>query len=251
MRNSLLPCVALLALSAPPAWAAGISLGWNDCPGGATYSLTKTFACDTNLGTHTLVGSFTAPAGVEAMSANETAIILQTNGNALPDWWKFGAGTCRSASLSGSAAFSSAGLTQCLDYWQDHGVAPTPAYDVNFGAANRARIRELVALPAGDPQIGPLTEGTEVYSFKININSAATVGPGACAGCGDEACIVLQFINVLQPPGTPGGSFHLTNPAPAFYAIWQAWTNPDPANACPAVTPARQQTWGSIKAVYR
>jgi hypothetical protein len=41
----------------------------------------------------------------------------------------------------------------------------------------------------------------------------------------------------------------LTNPASAQHVIWQAWS--DPSGGCPQVTPAKPQTWGSIKALYR
>ena len=35
------------------------------------------------------------------------------------------------------------------------------------------------------------------------------------------------------------------------HVVWQAWTNSDPYQNCPYVTPARNRTWGSIKAIYR
>src|SRR5580765_9043149 len=94
----ILVATAPLLLGAAPAWAAGINLGWNDCPGGATYSLTQTFACNTNAGSHTLVGSFVAPAGVEMMSANEIVIDIQTGGAGLSGCWTYGTGQCRTAS---------------------------------------------------------------------------------------------------------------------------------------------------------
>ena len=115
---------------------------------------------------------------------------------------------------------------------------------------NRARIKGVFALPAGDARITSVPVDLEVYSFKCNINNAKSTGLGACAGCSDEACIVLNQITVNQPspdpPQTP-----ITNPANNAYAIWQAWTTADPNNQCPAVTPTRNQTWGSIKALYR
>lgn len=255
MRKRLLSYVSLIALSAGPAWAAGINLGWDDCPGGATYSLAKTFACDTNTVTHTLVGSFVAPAGVVAMSANEVVIDMAVAPfTPLPDWWMLrsvGSGYCRAGSLTSNFDFTG-GPGTCFDYWQGvakGGISQFPL-DQFVG---RAKIGVLVALPAGDPGITGIPEGTEVYSFKAIINSAKTVGPGSCAGCGVEACIVLQRIHLKQPLGPPanGVSIIITNPATVQHVIWQAWTTPDPIHACPLVTPARQQTWGSIKSLYR
>ena len=108
----------------------------------------------------------------------------------------------------------------------------------------------MFALPAGDARITSVPVDLEVYSFKCNINNAKSTGLGACAGCNAEACIVLNEITINQPapdpPRTP-----ITNPAAAAHVIWQAWTTVDPNNLCPAVTPTRNQTWGSIKALYR
>ena len=64
MRRIVLCALAPLLFGTPAASAAGFNLGWNDCPSGATYSLLETFACDSNVGFHTLVGSFVAPAGM-------------------------------------------------------------------------------------------------------------------------------------------------------------------------------------------
>ena len=52
--------VCLLAAPAGSALATGLDLGWNNCPAGAGYSSNEEFACNTNIGTHTLVGSFVA-----------------------------------------------------------------------------------------------------------------------------------------------------------------------------------------------
>jgi hypothetical protein len=245
----------LLLLSAGPVWASGINLGWNDCPGGATYSLVKTFACDMNTATHTLVGSFVAPAGVVAVSANEIVIDMAVAPlTPLPDWWTLRATApagCRAGSLTSNFDFTG-GPGTCFDYWQgvaQGGISQDPL-DQSYG---RARIKVLGALPAGDPGITGIPEGTDVYSFKAIINSAKTVGPGSCTGCGVEACIVLQRIQLNQPLGPPGNgvSIRITNPATVQHVIWQAWTTLDPVNACPLVTPAKRKTWGSVKSLYR
>src|SRR5690349_1796199 len=56
-RALLLALPALLAV-ASAAHAAGVSLRWNDCYGDGGVQ-NKNFACDTNAGSQTLVGSFT------------------------------------------------------------------------------------------------------------------------------------------------------------------------------------------------
>ena len=247
MTKRLLLQVALLALSVAPARAAGINLGWDDCPGGATYSATKTFACDTNTGINILVVSFVAPAGVEAMSANEIVIDFMTAGATIPDWWKFRTGLCRPASLRLNVDFT-AGPFTCYDYWQG-GAVGAISQDTP-GSSNWSRIKALSAMPAGSPLITSIPEGTHVYSCKVTINNLNSVGLGSCAGCGVEVCMVLQSLRLNQP--TPLPQIDLYTPATVRHVIWQGWSNPNPNYGCPAsIVPVKQRTWGSIKAQYR
>jgi hypothetical protein len=242
--------ISLLALSAGHAGAAGIDLGWDDCPGGAAYSVIKTFACDTNVGFNTMVGSFVAPAGVVAMSANEIVIDMITGGPALSPWWAMATGQCRpSSSLLGDFDFTLGPFT-CYDYWQA-GAIGALAWSVLPYTTNRCRIKGVFALPAGDARITSIPEGTHVYSFKGRINNAKSTGLGACAGCSDEACIVLQNIRLNQPVSAGGHSIYMTNPATVQHVIWQAWSTGDPVYQCPLITPAKTRSWGSIKALYR
>ena len=254
MTKKLLTFAAFLALCAGPAAAAGLNLGWNDCPAGAGYTLTRTFACTANTGVaNSMFVTFVAPANVLAMSACEIVIDLQTGAaGTLDPWWSMRASAplgCRAGAMTQSADFTG-GPGNCFDYWAG-GASAGVSMDPPIG--NRARIKALPALPAGSPGITSIAEGTEVYAIKVNVSNAKTVGLGSCAGCSDEACIVLNSIKINQPVGPPanGVSILLTNPATSQHVIWQAWTTPDPNNACPLVTPNKRQTWGSIKAIYR
>jgi hypothetical protein len=226
----------------PPA-GGGINLGWDDC-GGQPPSLNKTFACDTNAGFNTLIGSFRAPSFVTEMSANEVVMDVQTSSVTLASWWNMRTGGCRAAgSLLGVFDFT-AGPFTCYDYWQG-GAIGTLSESPPVG--NRVRIRGVFALPAGDGRITGILEGTEVYSFKANINHSKTVGLGSCAGCANGACIVLNSIKLNQPVDAPGGGKYLGNPANRAYALWQGGIGGD----CYAATPAKNVTWGQIKAHYR
>jgi hypothetical protein len=150
---------------------------------------------------------------------------------------------CRTTSLSGIFDFTSGPFT-CYDYWQG-GAVGAITLDVRNQVGNRARILGVFALPAGDPRITAVPEGLQVYSFQARINNAKTAGMGSCAGCVAEACIVLRSIRLNQHPPLPMPT--LTDPAVSQYVIWQSWSGGD----CPQVTPAKKQTWGSIKALYR
>jgi len=251
-RRTWLFAIAPMLYCAAPAAAAGIDLGWNDCPSGGPYAIVERFACNTNLGVHTIIGEFVAPANVLAMSATEIVIDMQTSGVLLPPWWSLRATAplgCRNTGLTQSGDFTG-GPYACFDYWQG-GASGGVSMDPPNG--NRVRIKALEALPAGSPLITSIPEGTAVYVVKLNINNSRTVGPGACGGCTDEACIVLQSIRINQPvsPPTMGQSFYITSPATAQHVLWQGWSTTEPFQQCPTITPARTRTWGSLKALYR
>jgi hypothetical protein len=182
MKKTLLMSCAFLALTAgiAAAGAGGLNLGWNDC-GGLPPTLNEVFACSANTGAlHTLVGSFVAPSFVTAMSANEIVFDIQTVGVSLTPWWGMRTGACRAASsLAGSFDFTIGPFT-CYDYWQAGAIG---ALSQDAAVGNRARVKGVFALPAGDARITGIPEGTEVYSFKANINNAKSTGLGACAGC--------------------------------------------------------------------
>jgi hypothetical protein len=243
MRKTLLWTVSLLAACACNAHAAGLNLGWNDCPGGATYALTRTFACNTNMGTNTMVGSFVAPAGVAMMSANEIVIDVKTSAGTFPAWWALGTGMCRAGSLSASFDFTPGPFT-CYDYWQGGAVGAILMNAAPVGT--KARIKAICALPAGDPRITAVPEGLHVYSFKANLNNARTLG-GTCPGCAAEMCIVLNQITINQSQPHPS-QMPITNPAVSQHVVWQSFNG---FGGCPLATPAKSQTWGSIKALYR
>jgi hypothetical protein len=99
----------------------------------------------------------------------------------------------------------------------------------------------------------PIVGGDELYDFTINITNQKTVGTGSCAGCTTPVCIVLNSINVvaqdnveerlLSTPTAPGSNF----------ITWQGGGNPSAGGTigCPAATPTRRSTWGSVKSLYR
>jgi len=242
MKASILMCALMVSIAErAAAGPGGLNLGWFDCSG-SPATLNRSFACNTNLGINVLVGSFVAPCCVTAMSANEIVMNLQSASVTWPAWWGLAAGLCRSTALTPSFDFT-AGPFTCIDYWEAGAIGGL-LLDQILG--NRARLRVVCALPAGSSQIRPVEEGTEVYSYKANIRNTKTVGT-ACTGCQTGMCIVLNSILIDQPPGTPGGNKFVSMPAVRNYALWQGGTGGD----CLQSTPARNTTWGSIKALYR
>jgi hypothetical protein len=241
--DRVIPALLLLLLVASPASATGINVYWNDCSSGATASLMRTFACNTNSGTNEMVASIDPPVGMTAVTGAIGIIDLCLSGVPLPPWWQFiNAGSCRPTALGATAVFTS-GPFSCADYWQGQANA-VPGYQVGYSGWDSARILVSVNLP---PQLAaPMPQGTEYYMFKVTIRNTDTVGPSACGGCNYPACIVLNEIRLTQPAGTPGGSPAISNPLNNNYLQWQAFV----AN-CPFIVPVKNRTWGQIKSLYR
>ncbi|MBI5170954.1 MAG: hypothetical protein HZA61_15800 [Candidatus Eisenbacteria bacterium] len=241
MKKALLLCGALLALSASVAAAAGINFNWTDCNG----TVNKTFACNSNtLSGAVMVGSYIPPAGSTAITGEEIVIDLQSSGATLPAWWQFkNTGSCRQTALSTSADFTA--NVNCADYWQGLAAGGATAYITPYAtAANRARL--LIIYATAIANAAPVDENTEYYAFKATITGAKSVGTGACAGCLDQVCLVLNEIKLTQPAGV--GDYRIQNPAVRNYITWQGGVV---AGGCPAATPTRNTTWGSVKSLYR
>jgi hypothetical protein len=236
----LAACVALVTAS--PAHPAGINLFWSDCSPGPTATTNRNFACHTNAGTHTLTASYDPPAGLSLVTGNDLILDLQSTWVPLTPWWEFeNAGSCRPVSLSANPVFPTG---VCMDPWSGQAIAGIAAY-MNVGSDHR-RIAASVAVSA--TVAGPQQAGNEYYSLNIVINSAKTVGDGACAGCLDPVCIVLSQLRIRQPAGTPGESPTLVNPLVSQYVTWQHGGVQPPG--CPDV-PAMNRTWGQLKGIYR
>jgi hypothetical protein len=250
--------VLAVALTSASAAAAGLNLSWDDC--GSHGTQVQAFACDTNAGQHTMVGSFVAPEGIELMSANEVFMELQVNAPTIPDWWQVRTGACRPAStLTGNWDFT-AGPYNCYDYWQGGAIGGwvEDAPQFSFPIYSQ-RIRGVFALPTGDLRITSVPPGTEVYSFKLSIKNSKSTGLGACIGCEAGACIILTDLNINQPSPYPPRTF-IQLPEGRNYVSWQCITgritneenHPEGLCTFPGCpTPVRAQSWGQIKQLYR
>jgi hypothetical protein len=99
-----------------------------------------------------------------------------------------------------------------------------------------------------------LGAGQEYFGFVLRIDSQKTVGTGACPGCDVPACIVLSSVNLVME--SPPASQRLSGPAnltDSDFVTWQGGGAPTGGGVtgCPAATPARRATWGSVRALYR
>jgi len=257
-------CVVLLCAlpaivsAAPP----GVNLRWDQCfsDGGVQN---KMFACDTNLGSERLVISFVLGSDLSQVSGNEVVLQIQSASATLPSWWLMkNVGTCRPSSLAFAPAIQ-AGAANCVDWGAATKAGGIGAYSIGFYGANSVRVSVAVAVPPTD--LANLVADQEYFSGALTINHAKTVGTGACSGCDQPVCIVIEQLLVTTP--VLENNVRVVGGASAPNSEFARWQNAAETNvtfechvmsgcthtfACvDAATPTRGSTWGAVKSLYR
>lgn len=227
--------------------ADGINLYWNDCASGLRARTNRVFACDTNIADHFLVASYVYVSDNQNLGRIELFIDIQSAAPVLPPWWGLArTGACRSSAL---AAISPSNFGTCLDAWGGANAAPEYNYLTTANSPtmppNRARIYS--GSSTDHATIVPLYY-EEAVAGLFRIKSIRTVGTGACGGCLDPVCLVLNSITLSCfwddcPPIT------LTSPLTSNYVTWQGGAIGGPG--CPGATPTLNRTWGQLKTLYR
>jgi len=227
-----------LMLSASMAMAqAGLNLSLGDCGSFGTTNVTN--LCTSNTGIAIgMVGSGMPPAGFDRVVACEGYIDVQTQAAVLSPWWTLDG--CRAGALSFNFDFL-AGPFSCNDFW---GGGATGGGGI--GPEHTAPNRFIIKLVTATPDEHVMDPGVEHYLFKVNILRSKTVGTGACAGCLEPACIVLNRLVINQPAGV--GDATITNPMFSNYVAYNGGTV---AGGCPGATPSQNRTWGQVKSLYR
>ena len=231
----------VVCLAAPPASAGGINLSWNDC--GVAGTMVQTFACDVNTGTpFTLYGSFVPPPGIDEFLGISAQVDLCTMGWTFTDWWAHGAGQCRGTGALVLSLDFTEGPFSCADVYFGQ-AAGGYAYDVGYGTPARARLRIQCAVPI-DNRLA-VDPSTEYYAFKVSFARSKSTGTGSCAGCSTPACIILNSVQLFQPP-EQNNDPEISNPVNTNYAYWQS-----APPGCPLSVPVANATWGQIRSRYR
>jgi len=242
-RFSVPSAILVVALAlASPAGAGGINISWDDC--GSFGVAQKSFACNSNVGGNTLFASAIPDVAIPALNGQSDVLLIQTPSATLPAWWQRQTGGCNVASsFTTSTDFTS--FTNCVDPWMGLGVAGLIVdYPVSGYGPDTERVRMISAMPSGTEQA--VDNVHEIYLIRLFVSHAKSTGFGACAGCTQSACIVLQSVTLESPGGIPADT--ITNPLLRQHAVWQ-----DPAllSGCPGATPTRARTWGSVQSLYR
>ncbi len=237
-----------LVLAAPASAAPGIALAWDHCLSEGTGVQNKMFACDTNVGSNVMVGTFELTRAFDGVNGAEIVVQLQSASPALPPWWRlFNApAACRPNGLSVNNV---AADLSCPDWGAPDMMVFLATYCTSDGScvdhpgvANQARLKLVEAVPSS--LLKNLNGLQPYFAFNMVVNRQSTVGATACAGCDVPVCIVLNSIKVtsfgqnrfISNASVPGGNF----------VTWQGG-----GPGCPAATPTKNQTWGAVKSMYR
>jgi hypothetical protein len=206
----------------------------------------KAFACDTNSGQATMIGSFAVDRDMPDFIGIEAVVNGHSWATVVPDWWQlYNAGGCRPLSVSASADFSTAPGAECVDPWNGQAaggvsawytaLCPPPPPETPLSAS---QLRFKVAYSRADPIALPAN--VEQYGFKVIVDYAKTVGTGACAGCRPPAGFGLCELKVVGRTTTE----FIRNAIDNNCVSWQTY-------ACYDVSPAQNATWGLVKSLYR
>jgi hypothetical protein len=260
----------LLLLAAAPALAQSgdALLRWDECAGKGGADNTV-FACDTNAGTSTLVGSIVVPSGYATLLGYVTSIHAQVGfrdsppcdgpgpcrGPDMPSWWRLDAAGCRAGSLTGSNDFALAPFTTgsgCVDPWSHRNSIGAPlavTYPVVDSYWGTFLDRSIVDL--GFDLVGgtmALAEGVEYYAFRLELDHAAATGDGSCGGCCQPYVALMGTVKLhVDTPGGPGDIFV----QPTSYPGYVSWNGTLTAAPACGPTPTRARSWGYIKSLYR
>jgi hypothetical protein len=253
--NRFAACALALLLLPRLAVAGQINLRWSACWGDGGI-MNKVFACNTNTGSNTLIGSFIPPQDLHQVSGMRCVVDLAVAGGSLPGWWQFhNAGSCRQNSLSYSIAAPPTAVN-CVDWDSGQAVGSLVSYTVDLFGPGSARI--VGASAAAANFLAELTAGQEYFAFSLILNNQKTVGTGACAGCEFGACLALKGIQLTVPP--PANTFDLfiasNGGSDDRLTTWQGGAGVLERKSqlylnCPLATPTIIRSWGEVKALYR
>lgn len=194
--RTLLATAALMLLAAATSRAAPLHLRWDACLGDGG-AVNRTFACDTNEGRETLVGSFVLADDMKQVSGAEVMLDVVVAGDALPAWWQFKtSGACRLSALTWSTD-APANAEHCVDWASGQAVGGLAGYKAGVFGASSARVVGVSAVPYNG--LSELKANTEYFAFVLALHHTNTVGKGACAGCRLGACIALRSIKLTTP----------------------------------------------------
>jgi len=243
LRHSLAGCLLLVSALAWPGLghAGNAEMAWDRCAGLVGSTTSRTFACADDTTRHRLVVSASTPFGLPDFVAAVVTIDVALAGAGIPDWWRFADGGCRAGAATADIGVSTDGdPASCHDPWGTGLLSGTVGVAEGYLTPNRIRIQFTLA--QSSTSVFPIGQTCRVGVLTLPSLGTVTGGGGSgCAGCATAACLSLTQVELFGIFGDqqiiPPGASHVAGfqqPTPALCA-----------------TPARQSSWGAIKALYR
>jgi hypothetical protein len=261
MKKLVLLSTASLLLCASLAQAQ-INLAWNNCITQGTAAVDKAYACDGSLNGTPIKGvlSFVAPTNIDHFVGIQAVVDVRASTlSALPDWWKLGVGECRDANFGFPIPLTGIGTGTtgaCRNPWAGGqtggGFQFLTEVKGQPSVANPGWGRLLLAFARVDETA--LIAGQQYFAavFSLDTFNDIDSGAGVCAGCALPACLVANQLELFQVAGQipPQQDLYiLTAPDVRNFITWNGGAIG--GTGCPLSVPARNVTWGSIKAIYR
>jgi hypothetical protein len=246
MRRSLaaIACLALAA-AAPAVHAAGLDLTLDGCNTG-TGVQTLAPACGESSTLFSIVGCFQLATDVAGVMGLDLALDVEVEGLTLPDFWMFDA--CNATGVTFSVARPATGCDGAAELWGAGGGEAdfTRAYlSRPNGLMTRGRLVASIDRIA-DPV--DVAAGTNQFAFELQLSVVnASESGGACAGCATPIVVSwtsaeVRSIAEAHPAPIPILGAGLTGRCVRL-------SGADPMTCL--ATPARNLTWGRLKALYR
>jgi len=211
-----------------------VNLAWDDCYAGGGVA-DKFDACDTNLlPPHRLLVTIN-PNGTIAGVSGATGSIIVTVDPAISDYWQLYPGGHRQNAFAEDPLVGISNPPfSCTPIWSD----PVSAIVANAPSpANRMRMQWNVLSQPGVTTTLDSSVSTEYYVLAVLISRAGTT---TSTQCPDPGLLSVEDVVLLRPAGHPDGDVAVTATDVSTVVSWQG-----------APTPARYDTWGSIKSLYR
>ena len=234
-RGLVLAAVAMLLAGAGAAHAQGLRLAWDRCGDAGTTN--KTFSCNTDAGSDTLVVSILPTFSIPKFGHADLRMSVCFAANQIPDWWQvFADGSCRVGALTTVAPSLN---DNCPPAW-DPSTGSLQSVAFAAGSTLYGFLMYVDVAAADTSKALDLVAGHEVGLVRLVLAHTRSAGTGACAGCNLGAGIAVYFAWLYSTNGDGIGY------SAGSYATWQ-----DGSLVCRAVTPVKNRTWGSLKSLYR
>jgi hypothetical protein len=257
--RAILPLATVLLASASIARGAGIDLSWNDCVGGPTASQNVNFVCGGDLDQrYDLFFQFRTPYPIPHFVAATAYVDLMNEvPAALAPFWHYEVGGCNRSPVSGVVFFDGIPAScadRCFaDLW-DGGSAgfESFAYGPDFGSPGDGH---FVLRVERQESIG-IKEDVNYYAFHLRFN---TKNRALCPGCWEPVSVLFQRLTIESNDSTPPVNLDnqdkftncgSINGGVSFCGVRMLGALPASGSPC-GPTPARFQTWGLLKSLYR